>query len=181
MPGLARTGLGSQCSRGEAEERAHDSLLSSSVPDKHTSAPQLAPRSLLDPADTLHLEGLGVRAPLPEMLVVTRVVVTLQHILKTAVARKLGTNPPGEEKGQTVTLERRRHNDGERDRGSHAAVTLQPPWPSVRAQNVPCSSHCCAFCHAVPSARNTIPAILCLAKLHLSFSSQLNHHFISVV
>lgn len=34
-------------------------------------------RSLLDPADTLHLEGLGMRAPLPEMLVVAQVVITL--------------------------------------------------------------------------------------------------------
>lgn len=55
-------------------------------------------RSLLDPAHTLHLEGVGVGAPLPEVLVVTRVVITLQYVLKTSVARKLGTNPPGKQK-----------------------------------------------------------------------------------
>lgn len=96
--------------QAEAEESACNSLHGSSVPDKHMFTTQLgSPCSLLDPADTLHLEGLGMSAPLPEMLVVARVVVALQHILKTSVARKLGANPAGEGKRQTVTLERHQH------------------------------------------------------------------------
>lgn len=61
-----------------------------------TQAPQVACAcSLLDPAHTLHLEGVSMGAPLSEVLIVTRVVITLQYVLKTSVARKLGTNPPG--------------------------------------------------------------------------------------
>ena len=63
--------LGSYGLQGGAEERACNSLQSASVPDKHTFTAQRWPAcSLLDPPDALHLEGLGVRAPLPEMLVV---------------------------------------------------------------------------------------------------------------
>lgn len=63
--------LGSYGLQGEAEERAWNSLQSSSVPDKHMfTAQRWTPCSLLDPSDALHLEGLGMRAPLPEMLVV---------------------------------------------------------------------------------------------------------------
>ena len=56
---------------GQEEERAVNSVRGSSVPDKHTSPAQRRPLgSLLDPSDALHLEGLGVRAPLPEVLIV---------------------------------------------------------------------------------------------------------------
>lgn len=89
-------------------------------PDKHALAPQRRspPCSLLDPADALHLEGLGVRAPLSEMLVVARVVITLQHILKASVAGKLGANPAGKGKRQTVTLERHQRGKHTGDPGT---------------------------------------------------------------
>lgn len=109
---LAHMGAGfTKAYRGK-QRRAQNSLHSAPVPDKHTfTAQHCSSCSLLDPADTLHLEGLGMSAPLPEMLVVTRVVITLQHILKTSVARKLGANPAGEGKRQTVTLQRHQHGD----------------------------------------------------------------------
>lgn len=98
--------LGSHGLQGEAEgesrpqppERLHcrQARMRSSVP---------RPCSLLDPADALHLEGLGVRAPLPEMLVVTGMVIAFQHILKSTVARKLGANPTEKEKAEGYSTE----------------------------------------------------------------------------
>lgn len=94
VQGLARMGSVFTWVTGGGRGEGTQQLRSSSAPDGHPCAPQpWLSRSLLDPADTLHLEGLGMRAPLPEMLVVPRVVVTLQHILKTSVSRELAANP----------------------------------------------------------------------------------------
>ena len=106
MRGLAHRANGCIRVTGQAEERAGSSVRGSSVPDKHTSPARRRPLgSLLDPSDALYLEGLGVRAPLPEVLIVARVVVTLQHVLKTSVARKLGANPAatGKEAGRYLS------------------------------------------------------------------------------
>lgn len=70
-------------------------------------------RSLLDSAHTLHLEGLGVRSPLSEVLVVTGVVIALQHVLKTSVAGKLGAHPAGKGKRQSYPAEAPAHPLGQ--------------------------------------------------------------------
>ena len=152
---------------GRAEERAGGSARGSSVPDQHASPAQRRPLcSLLDPSDALHLEGLGVRAPLPEVLVVARVVVTLQHVLKTSIARKLGADPAGKGKGADRYL----------SRGTSLATTAETQGaPRLRARssplgapasNAPCSArHWNLFDHALPPASNTVPALLCLVEL----------------
>lgn len=96
-------------------------------------------------------------------------VITLQHVLETTVAGKLGANPAGEGKRQTITLERHQQGGQTGDKGTHDIYTFRPPWPSFSARNVPCSPHYWAFDHAVPSAKNTIPAVLCLAPDQAGF------------
>lgn len=175
--GLAHMGAGFTRVMGKAEERVPNSFHSSSVPDKHMfTAQRWSPCSLLDSSDALHLEGLGMRAPLPEMLVVAWVVITLQHILKTSVARKLGANPAGKGKRQMVILERHEHGEWDRDKGTPCCK--HTPATMVFLPYLECAlpfSPLGLFDHAVPCASNTIPAISFLAKLYLSFRSQLNH------
>lgn len=54
-------------------------------------------RSLLDPADGLHLARLRVGAPLPHVLVLAGAAVALQQVLEAAVPWVLRADPPGAE------------------------------------------------------------------------------------
>lgn len=94
-------------------------------------------------------------APLPEVLVVTRVVITLQYILKTSVAGKLGTNPPGKQKRRLPP----KVSEAQTKSGSDASES-----PTSQVGFVVLVLHVCvcelslSLTAAVPRGKNTLPA-----------------------
>lgn len=89
-----------------------------------------------------------------------------------------GSKPSwGTEEADHYPKEASARGPNEGGKGSHAAYTFQPSQASFTAWNVPCSPHHWAFDHAVPSAKNTIPAILSLAPSQVIIISQVSACF----